>query len=149
MEQKLELQNEVLTASEYVVNQEDKCWQANKTSLDLLSKLKELESEVETLRAYISELKSRSAFYVPVKNDPIDVKLADYINSYPDRTKLKVMFQREQPGQYTFGTRRVALKIERDRIQCKIGGGYLLIDKFLEQYTTLELDKVGRKTPSK
>ena len=147
LEQKRELQTEVLTASEYVVNLEDKCWQANKTSLDLLSTVKELESEVETLKGLVVDLKSRAVFYIPVKSDPVDTKLAEYINSYPDRQRLKGMFQREMPGHYTFGTRRTVLKVERERLHCKAGGGYLLIDKFLEQYTPLEMEKIGRKTP--
>lgn len=88
----------MLTASEYVVNLEDKCWLANKTSLGLLQTLKELEAEVETLKGYICDLKSRAVFYIPVKNDPVDIKVAEYINSYPDRQKLKVMFKRELPG---------------------------------------------------
>ena len=145
LEQKKELQNEVLTASEYVVNLEDKCWQANKTSLDLLSTVKELETEIETLKGFIVDLKARAVFYIPVKNDPVDIKLAEYINSYPDRQKLKVMFQRELAGQYTFGTRRTVLKVERERLQCKAGGGYLLIDKFIEQYTPIEMEKIARK----
>ena len=71
---------------------------------------------METLKGYIGDLKSRAVFYIAVKNDPVDIKLAEYINSYPDRQKLKVMFQRELPGQYTFGSRRVVMKVEREKI---------------------------------
>lgn len=145
LEQKRELQNEVLTASEYVVNLEDKCWQANKTSLDLLSTVKELETEVDTLKGFIIDLKSRAVFYVPDKNDLVDIKLAEFINSYPDRQKLRVMFQRDLPGHYTFGTRKVAIKIEREKLMCKAGGAYLFIDKFLEVYMTLETEKMVKK----
>ena len=86
---------------------EDKCFQANKTSLDLLETVKSLEQEIETLKAYIVDLKSRIAVYIPVKSDAIDVKLAEYINNYPDRSKLKIMFMRESNGVYEFGQRRV------------------------------------------
>ena len=41
--------------------------------------------EIEQLRQYIIDLKSRIAVYIPVKNDIIDKKLAEYINNYPDR----------------------------------------------------------------
>jgi len=57
--------------------------------------VKELESEIETLKVYIIDLKGRIAVYIPVRSDPIDVKLAEYINNYPDRKKLKIMFMRE------------------------------------------------------
>ena len=47
--------------------------------------MRNLEDEVETLKAYIIDLKSRIAVYIPIKNDAIDKKLAEYINNYPDR----------------------------------------------------------------
>ena len=49
------------------------------------------------------DLKSRIAVYIPVKSDAIDMKLAEYINNYPDRSKLKIMFMRESNGVYEFG----------------------------------------------
>ncbi len=61
------------------------CYGANRTSLELLTSVRDLESEVETLKAYIIDLKSRIAVYIPIKNDAIDKKLAEYINNYPDR----------------------------------------------------------------
>ena len=47
--------------------------------------MRDLEAEVETLKAYIIDLKSRIAVYIPVKQDAIDTKLAEYINNFPDR----------------------------------------------------------------
>ena len=58
----------------------------------MLKQMKEYEAdlqnannEIEQLRQYIIDLKSRIAVYIPVKNDPVDKKLAEYINNYPDR----------------------------------------------------------------
>ena len=45
-------------------------------------------------------IKERIAVYIPVKNDVIDTKLAEYINNYPDQKKLKIMFMRESAGVY-------------------------------------------------
>ena len=42
-----------------------------------------------------------------------DKKLAEYINNYPDRQKLKIMFMRESEGVYSFGSKRVAVKVEK------------------------------------
>lgn len=95
---------------------EEKCYQANKTSLDLLSSLRDTELEVETLKSYIIDLKARIAVYIPVKDDPVDKKLAEYINNYPDRAKLKIMFMREQSGVYEFGSKRVMVKVEKEKI---------------------------------
>ena len=77
-------------------------------------------------------MKSRIAVYIPVKGDTIDVKLAEYINNYPDRKKLKIMFMRETEGVYEFGSRKVMVKVERGKIQIKVGGGFLSIDEFLD-----------------
>ena len=58
---------------------------ANMTSLELLKELRNNECELENLKNYIIDLKSKVAVYIPVKGDAIDEKLADYINNYPDR----------------------------------------------------------------
>ena len=89
-----------MEAASYIDNMEHKVYEANKTSLNLLQTLKDAEEEVETLKAYVLDLKARIAVYVPTKDDPIDKKLADYINNYPDRSKLKIMFMRESEGVY-------------------------------------------------
>ena len=87
------------------------------------------------------------AVYIPFTEDEIDVKLAEFINNYPERSKLKIMFLRESQGVYQFGSRRIAVKVERDKINIRVGGGYLSIDEFLDQYTPLELEKIERKDP--
>ena len=115
----------------------------------MLQSLRETEIEVETLKQYIIDLKSRIAVYIPVKDDPVDNRLAEYINNYPDRQKLKIMFMRESAGVYEFGSRRVMVKVDRDKINIKVGGGFLSIDEFLDQYTPQELEKLERKDPLK
>lgn len=59
------------------------------------------------------------------------------------------MFMRESAGVYVFGSRRVSVKVERDKIKIKVGGGYLSIDEFLSQYTPIELEKLERRDPLK
>ena len=92
----------------------------------------ELLHEIETLKQYIIDLKSRIAIYIPVKNDQVDKRLAEYINNYPDRQKLKIMFMRESEGVYQFGTKRVTVRVDKDRINIRVGGGFLSIDEFLD-----------------
>jgi hypothetical protein len=77
-------------------------------------------------------LKARIAVYIPVKNDQIDRKLAEYINNFPDRQKLKIMFMRESDGVYNFGTKRVHVQVLKDKITIRVGGGNLSIDEFLD-----------------
>ena len=129
-------------SSEYILQMEKRVFEANKTSLDLLEQVRKLE-------AYIMAMKDRIAVYIPVRTDPIDTKLAEYINNYPDRKKLKIMFMRESEGVYEFGSRKVMVKVERGKIQIKVGGGFLSIDEFLDQYTPSELEKLERVDPLK
>ena len=56
---------------------------------------------------------------------------------------------RELEGVYQFRTKRIAIKVEKDNIKIRVGGGYLSIDEFLDQYTTVELEKLERKDPLK
>jgi len=72
------------------------------------------------------------AVYVPIKTDSIDKKIAEYINNYPDRTRLKVMFVREAEGVYKFGSKRVNIKIDKDKINIRVGGGFMTIDEFID-----------------
>ena len=147
--QKVQLQTELETASDYILELEEKVYKANRTSLELLRQLKDAEVEIETLKNYIIELKQRIAVYIPVKDDPIDRRLAEFINNYPERQKLKIMFMRESEGVYQFGTKRVAVRVDKDKINLRVGGGYLSIDEFLDQYTPNELEKLERKDPLK
>ena len=149
IDQKEKLQNELENATDYILELEEKVYKANKTSLELLKQLKDAENEIETLKQYIIDLKQRIAVYIPVKEDLTDKKLAEFINNYPERSKLKIMFMRESDGVYQFGTKRVAVKVEKDNIKIRVGGGYLSIDEFLDQYTPVELEKLERKDPLK
>ena len=88
--------------------------------------------ENDTLKNYIIDLKARVAIYVPLKDDPIDKKMADFINNYPDRNKLKIMFMRESAGVYSFGSRKVNVEVNKNKIQIRVGGGFLSIDEFLD-----------------
>ncbi len=50
---------ELETAGDYLLEQEEKTNKANKTALALLTKLKEADEEIEELKQYIIELKSK------------------------------------------------------------------------------------------
>ena len=64
---------------------EEKVYKSNKISLEVLKQLKDAEIEIASLQQYIVDLKQRIAVYIPVKEDSIDKKLAEYINNYPER----------------------------------------------------------------
>ena len=126
---------------------EEKLYQSNRNCLDLLKRLREQEEEIAALKGYILELKARVAIYIPIKEDPVDLKMAEYINNYPDRTRLKIMFMRESSGVYAFGTKRINVEVQQDRIKVRVGGGYLSIDEFIDQYTPTEVEKQLSRDP--
>ena len=49
---------------------------------------------------------------------------------------------REAPGVYNFGTKRINVKIEQNKLKVRVGGGWLSIEEFTEQHLPIELDKV-------
>lgn len=56
---------------------------------------------------------------------------------------------RESEGVYQFGSKRVAVKVDNDKICIRVGGGYLSIDEFIDQYSTGELEKLEYNDPLK
>ena len=91
---------ELEQATHQTLVMEEKVYKSNKISLEVLKQLKDAEIEIETLKQYIIDLKQRIAVYIPVKEDQTDKKLAEFINNYPERSKLKIMFMRESEGVY-------------------------------------------------
>ena len=77
------------------------------------------------------------------------MKMAEFINNYPDRNKLKIMFMRESEGVYEFGSKRIYVVIHKGHIKIKVGGGFLSIDEFLDHFTPVELERLERKDPLK
>lgn len=101
--------------------------------------MKEAEGEIEKLKRDVElaqkenmDLKQRFALYIPVKGDYIDMRLADFINNYPDRQRLRIMFQRESEGVYLYGTKRVNVRVDNNNINVRVGGGYLSVEEFIE-----------------
>lgn len=111
---------------------EEKVYKSNKISLDLINQLKIAEMELGFV-------------YVPVRTDNIDCRLAEYINWSTARPALKSLFTRESEGVYQFGSKRCNVKWEINKLMVRVGGGYLKIDEFVEQYLPIELEKIGSK----
>ena len=107
----------------------------------------QLRLDIKELTDILNDVANKMQFYIPVKTDVTDITLGDYINNYPDKKKLKILFMRESEGVYQFGTRRVNVRVERGKIMIKVGGGYLSIDEFLDQYTPAELAAFERQDP--
>lgn len=78
------------------------------------------------------QLEHHQCIYIAHKNDKIDLALANFINKYPERKKMNIMFLRESEGVYQFGQKRVYVKIEAgNKLLVRVGGGFISIDEFI------------------
>lgn len=137
------LGKELNMMSEYCMAQSERNLASNRAVTKLKDILDEKETELDVLREMVVELQKQKPCYVPMKEDAIDCALADYINTRMD--PLEVPFTREEVGIYLFGTKRVFIKLENGKIIIRVGGGFMLIDEFVQIYTPLELEKFEYK----
>jgi hypothetical protein len=94
----------------------------------------------------IEHLELGQCIYIAHKNDRIDFVLANFINKYPERKKMNIMFLRESEGVYQFGQKRVYIKVEKgEKILCRVGGGFMAIQDFIDKYSQEETEKITRK----
>ncbi len=140
--------NDLEICTNYLLEVEEKCQEAQKTSLELLQQLKEREEEIERLHDMITQLQENNNYvppdlfvYHPVKDDLVDKRLAEYINTAPAKLRNNMRFEREAEGIYKYGKKRVFMKIEKDQIIIRVGGGYLTIEEFIEQYCDSDTNK--------
>jgi len=141
------MMNDLEQAAERLIQQEEKIREANRTALNLLNQLKEADLEIESLKTGIQRLQKQKELYKAVKDDDIDMALADFLNNYVDRGAMEVMFIRLQPGIYSFGSKKVCIKVDNGKICVRVGGGFMRIDEFIEQYTTTEIERSLRDDP--
>lgn len=56
------------------------------------------------------------------------------------------MFLRESEGVYQFGQRRVYIKVEKgNNLLVRVGGGFMHIQDFIQQYTGEEVERLNRR----
>lgn len=46
------------------------------------------------------------------------------------------------PGKYTFGSKKIIVKIINNKLVVRVGGGYTSVEDFIDQYGKMELMKV-------
>ena len=63
--------------------------------------------------------------YIAWREDPIDMKLANFLNSKTE--KLPISFIRVDRGIYYYGSKRIMMKIEQksDSIIVRVGGTFM------------------------
>lgn len=72
--------------------------------------------------------------------------MQNFLNNYPEKDQLKILFLRESEGVYQFGSRRVYIKIEKgNKVVVRVGGGFMEIKDFIKQFTDSEIQKIVKK----
>lgn len=77
-------------------------------------------------------------WYRPIKGDLIDELIAKHFNSLRKPMPIK----RLGDGNYIFGTRKIYVKLISGRLVVRVGGGFMSIEEFLNQYAEMEMSKV-------
>ena len=90
----------IVQSVKYMEELESRVFETNQVSLSLLKQIRDQTEEIDALKRYCMDLKSKVSIYIPLKDDDVDMKLADFLNNYPLRNKLKIMFLRESAGVY-------------------------------------------------
>lgn len=117
---------------------------------DFNTKLQDMEEELYGVRKQLltteQHMQKLLFAYIPKKGDIIEEALADFVNTYPEQEKMKILFLRESEGVYRFGQKRVFIKVEKgNNLKVRVGGGFMHINDFIEQYSMTEADKIERR----
>ena len=95
------------------------------------------DAEFEKMIEYWNELHKINFKYIPHREDPIDSKLADFINKSDPEKRMKCLFVRETEGHYSYFTKKVIMKVENHNLVLRVGGGFMSIDQFIEQHNPI------------
>ena len=82
--------------------------------------------------------------YISSNNpDEMDHKLEIYLKYFYSQKKVpKIIFKKIANNIYQYGSQKVTIKIEGDSIKAKSFGGFILLDKFIENNAMLEEGKI-------
>lgn len=76
----------------------------------------------------------------------IDMALQLYFIQHPEKRVHKQLFERESENIYFFGLKKVIMKLEKNnQILVRVGGGYMAIDEFIDQFGPSETDKLQKE----
>jgi uncharacterized coiled-coil DUF342 family protein len=143
----IELEGEIRWCDEEIARLRREIEELDRRIQELQDAIAEKDREIDELNrilalrmARIKQLQAelKGSSYVAVKGDLIDEMLAQYIQNCP------VPVKRLGGGFYLFGLRKIYAKIMNGKLVIRVGGGYMVIDKFIETYADQELQRLIR-----
>lgn len=111
----------------------------------MIESVERKEEELHSLKGTMGNAKKRIGLYVPANEDPVDMALAEYLNSREDPVQVK--FIRQEGGNYTFGSKRIYIKLENGKMLVRVRGGFTSIEEFINIYSSSEADLTSSPSP--
>lgn len=106
----------------------------------LQQKMFEFTDKYKGLKAKCGQKpKTMPGDYIADKKDQVDVMFAEALKRSNFRGQLKIV--KTGPGKYLFGTKKITAKIINNKLVIRVGGGYMNVDEFIEQYGRMEVAK--------
>lgn len=142
-----EVRTKITECNSIIIELEEELRILNLRIEELQRLIAEKDDEIEELRRILAERMKRIAelesqlnvsSYIAVKGDTVDEMLAQYIKDCP------VPVKRLGGGFYLFGLRKIYAKIMNGKLVIRVGGGYMVIEKFIDTYAEQELQKLMR-----
>lgn len=106
---------------------------------DMRNAMDEYENKWHRLKLELNVKPKTTKYKASDPKDKIDVMFMDALNRL-NFTGLRIT--RLDTGKYMFGTKKIIAKIINGKLVIRVGGGYMSVDEFIEQYGRMELMKM-------
>lgn len=96
------------------------------------------------LRNKLNRYESTGAYYMPVKNDDIDLAFAKAINAHPQREDLVSIVRRDHRGAYLIHEKRFTVRLPKSAksdLMVIVGGGTVTLQHYLSKHLPSAEDK--------
>lgn len=89
------------------------------------------EEEEKRKEAALAAARAKQPKYVPIPGDHVDELMAKHLNA----THYHIDVRALGDGHYMLGNKKIFAKIVADKLVIKQGGGFMLIDEFIKNYS--------------
>ena len=145
------MKEEIAQKKDHIAHLEGTLQQLDEDADRLRDLIKEKDLQIQDLEDQLAKMNEKpptpepepeepepAGNYVADYKDEVDVMLAKFINM----NNCPVPIKRLGGGYYLFGTKKIYAKILNGRLVIRVGGGYMVIDEFIQTYAQQELVKI-------
>lgn len=147
-----ELKDEVRDKEEYISDLTEQLRKRTREESTIEKEIREKDDVIRDLEEQLAGLQRRSSPSPKKKSpkrrsperrdqgDEVDVLFRDYLNQY----ECDVPLQKLGDGYYVFGTRKIYAKVMNGQLVVRVGGGYQVVDEFIQNYEQTEKVKLDQ-----